>query len=852
MDNMTQGDAMDKKTDWFASLAEKMFAMGYTVLPSKGKRVLIENWSKMVVNGDIVKKWAGNGEANSNVSIRTGVQYDGTVLVGVDIDILELATARSVQADFFAKFGEAPVRGGMAPKRLILCRLDRAMGKAVSETWESADGKRHKVELLCEGQQFVAYGVHPDTGKPYAWLNGAEVGTPTILETWELLEVEADAMLAWLADLKNKVPADWKVVTGSREAGDVGVDAADRALANYKPKLGMTLEEAGVLVAGVDVECEYDDWLNVGMALSHEFDGSEEAFAIWDEHFSQSSKYVDGVGRYKWESFRNDPGRGRITTMATVISLSKAHRRVELEVELLPDWKQRINEAMSDEEIKTIMVEISDTASDLLDELERDALVGVIQAKLKGLGIRAKMSSIEKAIAPKKGTAVAGQSGAAPMEIWAEHYVWCVFENAFIDTTNQLVVSVMSFNAVHGRDVKGRWVTGMGEQMPAAHVALQELQVPVVQRRMYLPGADAVFQMDGVSFLNTYMPDMIPPSKPASEWSADEAETVELFKAHIKMLCRDDGYAYMLWYLAHNAQFPGKKIRHSPLLKGIQGDGKSLLGRLMEAAIGSANVAAIGPTEVATAFNGWAEGAAFRVVEEIRMVGHSRYDTLNSMKPVITNHRISINRKGKDPYNIVNVTNYLFLTNYIDALPLSNDDRRFGIIVSPFRDKEELKAATGGQDYFDRLFHGLEHHGAALRGWLTGIDLNADEWRGYQADGRAPETFWAGVMAATAHDHNDDSVADLIEEGNHPGVSKTIVSVNHLMAALGMSATASADVHAVTRSLAKLNYTKMPSQVWWKGKNRRCWTTSDACLMDKDKARAALDETVTDEADGEL
>src|SRR5262249_40991243 len=28
---------------------------------------------------------------------------------------------------------------------------------------------KHKVEVLCEGQQVVTHGVHPDTGRPYTW-----------------------------------------------------------------------------------------------------------------------------------------------------------------------------------------------------------------------------------------------------------------------------------------------------------------------------------------------------------------------------------------------------------------------------------------------------------------------------------------------------------------------------------------------------------------------------------------------------------------------------------------------------------------------------------------------------------
>jgi putative DNA primase/helicase len=33
-------------------------------------------------------------------------------------------------------------------------------------------GGESRVEILCNGQQFVAYGIHPGTGKPYEWFGG--------------------------------------------------------------------------------------------------------------------------------------------------------------------------------------------------------------------------------------------------------------------------------------------------------------------------------------------------------------------------------------------------------------------------------------------------------------------------------------------------------------------------------------------------------------------------------------------------------------------------------------------------------------------------------------------------------
>ena len=43
--------------------------------------------------------------------------------------------------------------------------------KIISDRYVDSNGMVHAIELLSYGQQFVAYGVHPGTKRPYAWSN---------------------------------------------------------------------------------------------------------------------------------------------------------------------------------------------------------------------------------------------------------------------------------------------------------------------------------------------------------------------------------------------------------------------------------------------------------------------------------------------------------------------------------------------------------------------------------------------------------------------------------------------------------------------------------------------------------
>lgn len=58
-------------------------------------------------------------------------------------------------------------------------------------------------------------------------------------------------------------------------------------------------------LAAIDADCEYLDWIKVGMALHHATGGSGEAFALWDDWSATGNSYRPGETEIKWESFGN-------------------------------------------------------------------------------------------------------------------------------------------------------------------------------------------------------------------------------------------------------------------------------------------------------------------------------------------------------------------------------------------------------------------------------------------------------------------------------------------------------------------------------------------------------------------
>lgn len=73
-------------------------------------------------------------------------------------------------------------------------------------------------------------------------------------------------------------------------------------------------------LAAINPDCDYLDWIKVGMALHHATDGSGEAFTLWDEWSVTSNSYREGETEIKWNSFGGYAGTP--VTLGTIFHLA--------------------------------------------------------------------------------------------------------------------------------------------------------------------------------------------------------------------------------------------------------------------------------------------------------------------------------------------------------------------------------------------------------------------------------------------------------------------------------------------------------------------------------------------------
>ena len=142
---------------------------GYVPLPANGKAPSIKAWSAIQPTEDDICKW----EQEHREATNTGIQTRTTP--AVDIDCLDPKVADELQELLWSTVGDngqVMVRYGRPPKRAILFQTDMPFFKIATPTFTSPDQCKHRVEILCDGQQVIVFGKHPDTGQYYRWSNG--------------------------------------------------------------------------------------------------------------------------------------------------------------------------------------------------------------------------------------------------------------------------------------------------------------------------------------------------------------------------------------------------------------------------------------------------------------------------------------------------------------------------------------------------------------------------------------------------------------------------------------------------------------------------------------------------------
>lgn len=780
----------------YATLGTKLLAQGFEPIPvvgkgqlPDGKSGLFKDWQTMSLHPEQVEYWASNGKGHLNVGLRTAA------LAPIDVDIYDAEVATRVVKSLLARFGDAPQRIGQAPKALLVYAAQTPGTKITSPIWISPNGKENRVEVLGIGQQFVAFGTHPDTKKPYTWVGKSLADLDVCLPT-----VDRESIAEWIRDeLPALIPADW--VKKSEMSGGGGGDA-DNPFDAIKPRHeDVDLDALRWMLERLPQDhCDdRNTWRDAIFAVHHQFHDTEQeqdALDLVDAWSAKSHKYVPEVVPLIWKEAKEQRSGGLVTIGTIKNWLGdtwKNYRRTAVTVEqteAAEGFRERI--ASADESLLqgALAAEIRETA---MSDVAREVLVKLVQRRLgtllgaaPGVGVVRRMLAEQRAVAAPEDVPDI-DDGLSMAPDWAREWLW-VREGGFLHRKKRIKVAKGDFDTEmqkHVADLTVPDAEGVRTYEPSTRM-FRHWNCKVVDKTAFHPAFGEVFEVGGITYFNMYRPDLL--VKPAASWTPAGKAMAQAIERHLSLLIPDPRcrQIFRAW-LAHQYLHPGVKVRWAPLIKGAHGDGKSLFGELLEIVLGESNVRLMsGDTLQSSPFSGWSEGQCVTVFEEVKFHGHNRYDVVNKLKPYVSNNRVEKHAKGKDPGSIWNVTNYLLLTNHEDAIPLEIGDRRYFVLFSPFLTLAALDNALqsdyliSAAEHFEELFSLVRNNVDQLALWLTETEFPA-EW---DPNMTAPMTDAKVSMAQESRSDLQMMISEVLEDQDDVGVAERALSFKHLRAAL--------------------------------------------------------------------
>lgn len=664
--------------DYLKTLGTELIRLGYPIVPiAPGYKYPrgLNNWQHIEATEADVRRWSNNGFKGGGVGVKTGR------IVGIDIDVLDEDVAQQMVDYCDREIGVAPRRIGKAPKIMLALRAEEPSTKITSNTYVDFLGDEHRVEALGIGQQFVAYGTHPETGEPYRWSGGPGLSDTAPSDLPLVTQEQIHKLIGYFHEI---VPDDWTVKSRSVNVnGDasVSVDPLDLV----KPRIGLSIEQMrqdlGIIEEHAD---DYDLWVTVGMAIYHETQGSEDGFALFDEWSQNSVKYQDGDTRAKWKSFSNCPHNRKPITFAYVLKL-----------------KNDIVKKRQFRDDKAKIEAIDQGGTDEQDRCDPIDYVGLFESRY---------------IFVEQGKMVCDQTR-PPQRCLSKL-------DEFQAVTANIRVEVPSPTIADPTKTK---------MVPASNLWLVSSDRETAFAAGYHPGRgrDYTDTSDGLRFINTF-------HMPAFDLFDAGLGDTSVYHEHINyMFPNDEERRWFEDWAAFNVQHPEKRCKVTPCHVSVpHGTGRGWFNEVFNRLLGPWNCAKTKMEHLcgdgsAGAFNEYLDQTLFCVIEEVKESA-KRYSVSDKIRSVLTDRYQDVNIKfgGKTTKEVF--TNFFFMTNHVDALVIPEDDRRIQVLSGPSKVRD--------RSYYDRLYKWLEddYNVAALYYYLINRDIRDFDWqRSTNTPGRA-------------------------------------------------------------------------------------------------------------------
>ncbi|TPI86425.1 DUF5906 domain-containing protein [Mesorhizobium sp. B2-8-9] len=689
-------------------LARAGFAIHW--LHPKSKRPVGDDWQdKPVASLEKLRKTYRNG---NNVGVRLGKwsKVGDHWMHVIDLDVRDASLADEARAKVAVLFPESAdwptvISGSGGESRHFYLLSDKPFSSRQlahsDEKMVCADGKmrwRWEIELYGTGKQVVIpASIHPDTGKPYRWLK----------------QFDFDSLLLGDGPF---VPAEilQKVVDGDDDAGEQDPERA-------KP-LGLTVDEVRNLLKDYPNESlDYDQWLEVMAAVSHESSGRSKderqqfykAFLDWSR---ASDKNDDKTTKFKFWSFKHKEGR-KLITMRTVVNAVREARLSE-EFDNLEDGDDFDTDSDLDEK------PVADEFDDLLGGGGRAPKQSKRETKLKKADVEAALGHVPPKV----------------KRLNNKHAV--VFLNgktAILTEKDDGAVALGTVGDLHNFYENDRVATDKATEPVTKAWMRHKLRREYSNGVVFAPGREVK------GAYNHWRGFSVEPDPEAS---------CRLILAHLrKVICSNDERAanYTFGWWAHMIQRPEEKPGVAMVLRGKKGVGKDTIADYVGGLFPHHHVKIANQDQLTGKFNAHMEKCLLLHVEEGFWAGSKNAEGV--LKHLITTESLFIEPKGLNGYHIDSVLRLFMSSNEKWVVPATEDERRYFVLDVPPTKK-------GDHAYFAAIRHEMRNGGrAGLLHYLLNYDLSRFNVRA------VPDTIALGEQKIEGLKNVEHWWFDMLESG---------------------------------------------------------------------------------------
>lgn len=789
---------------YLAKYGESVIDNGYDICAIRPgeKRPFGKDWEAKKFGKKSVARFIEDGRGKFGIGIKA------KKTPGVDIDCYDRDVVEHMVAFIEDRIGRGLQRVGLPPKTLLVYRADKPFPKTQSRTYLDDEGRAVKLEVLADGQQFVALHIHPDTGKPYRWSDKRHPGNTPVED---LLPIEHEDALAFVEEFERLADEKGWVQkrANSKRLARTGDYDYDDPFITDKHKVELPAEEIRKKLDLVPDPEDHDHWFQVGMALFHQFDGSEQGLEMWHEWSSQAHNYDQDDLDYRWKTF-NVEGKKREPITARYILKHAKEAEERLAGERMDEIKEAIGASQDYPALRRVCEEVKKEA---FDSFQRNMLAGLVQQRFEKItGTRIAIGSVRDLVRYEN-----PENTATPS--WMEQFVYLQSRDEFYSIRNHVAIKVKAFDASYARYMMTKKDRLEGKTTPehtASHAALNRYEVPTVYDLRYVPGEPEIFEMDGVTYVNAFSEDSLP--EPPDVLNRQQRKIIDRFLRHVEHLFAEErDRKLLLSWMAYIVQTNGRN-NWCPLIQGAEGDGKTTIAEALAAALGgSINAATVNGDTMAEKYSPWAEGKLFLFVEEVRLHGENRFDVLNKLKPFISNRTVPVRRMNSDVYNVLNTVNYMMGSNFKNALPINDEDTRYFPIFSRWQSKRKLDAFKAANPTYYANLAEIKQHGDALRRFFLDYELHPD----FHPEKRAPSSAARQEMVALNKTEEEELLDEVMESGSDPLISEAILDPAHAIETvdgLAIPYGRAGNSWLTERGWSYLGRLKL------EGKNRRLWS----------------------------